>query len=243
MDPQWFVTAARQALPGRVQSIVLFGSAAAGDFVEGVSGYDLLVVLDRLGVPELDALAPTIRKWHRDGNPLPLLFTPAQLAASTDAFAIEFLDMQQSREVLHGSDPIKDLKVDASHLRLHLERELKGKLLALRDQYVLAAGRRGKILRLLGDSLSTFLSLFRGALRLYQPEVPAGKLAALQALGKHIPFDPQPFLTVEDLKEQRRRSRDVDAEALFAQYWQSAETVAAAIDARVAEQPPAIGEE
>ena len=76
MGPEWFVTHACRALPDHVRSIVLFGSAAAGDFIEGTSSYDVLVVVDRLGVVELDALAPTIREWRKAGNPLPLLFTP-----------------------------------------------------------------------------------------------------------------------------------------------------------------------
>ena len=133
MVPQMFVTRVCRALPERVLSVVLFGSAAAGDFIPGVSRYDLVIVLDRLGIDELDALAPVIREWRKAGNPLPLLFTPAKLQSSVDAFAIEFLDMQHDRRVLYGRDPIAGLKANPEHARMQIERELKGKSLALRD--------------------------------------------------------------------------------------------------------------
>jgi hypothetical protein len=230
LNPEWFVAEAQRALPQQLRSIVLFGSAAAGDFLQGVSHYDLLVVVEPLGVSELEALGPAIRQWRKAGNPLPLLFTPAQLAASTDAFAIELLDMQDARRVLLGDDPLANLKIDPGHVRIHLERELKGKSLALRDRYVLAAGDQEMILALLTESLSTFLSLFRTALRLYQPEVPSPKLEALDALARHIPFDPQPLVTVHELKEDRRKAAGIDMPALFGQYWQVIETVTAAAD-------------
>ena len=228
--PEWFAREAKAALTEQLRSVVLFGSAAAGDFVEGASHYDLLVVVEPLGIKELETFAPTIRPWRKAGNPLPLLFTPAQLAASTDAFAIELLDMQDARQVLHGDDPIAGLKIDMAHVRIHLERELKGKSLALRDRYVLAAGDERMIAELMTESLSTFLSLFRSALRLYQPNAPSRKLEALQALAKHIPLDPQPLVTIHELKEGRRKAAGIDMPALFAQYWQMIETVTDVVD-------------
>src|SRR3954471_876630 len=140
MTPQELTTRVCRALPDRIRAVVLFGSAAAGDFIDGVSRFDLLIVVDPLELEDLESLAPAIRDWHQAGHPVPLLFTPAQLAASTDAFAIEFLELQHDRRVLYGVDPIVGLKIDPLHARMHLERELKGKSLALRDQYVLAAG-------------------------------------------------------------------------------------------------------
>lgn len=230
MTPQEFATRACRALPERIKSIVLFGSAAAGDFIEGVSGFDLLIVLEPLGLDELEALAPLIRDWHKAGHPLPLLFTSAQLQASTDAFAIEFLELQHDRRVVYGPDPMVGLKIDPAHARMHLERELKGKLLALRDQYVLAAGDPRRIEGLLCRSLSSFLSLFRAAVALYQPQVPSRKLDALEALAQHIPFDPQPFRTVGEIKAGHRAAGRMDLRDLFRSYWQSIETVTNAVD-------------
>jgi hypothetical protein len=236
-NPEQFAAEACQALGERLRSVVLFGSAPAGDFLEGVSHYDLLVVAEPLGQAELEALAPVIRPWRKAGNPLPLLFTPEQLAASTDAFAIELLDMQDARRVLHGDDLIVGLQVDPAHMRIHLERELMGKSLLLRDRYVLAAGDERMIVTLLTDSLSTFLVLFRSALRLFQPEAPKKKLEALRALTGHIDLDPQPLLTIHDLKVNGGKSAGIDIPGLFGQYWRAIDEVTRAVDRH--NHPPA----
>ena len=237
MGPQWFVTQAAQALAEKLRSVVLYGSAAAGDFIEGKSHFDLLLVVDPLGVDELDALGSTIRQWSRNGQPLPLIFSPEQLASSTDAFAIELLDIQQSHQILYGEDYVSRLVIDPAHVRWELERELKGKALALRDQYVIAAGNRRLVLDLVADSLSTFLVLFRSALRLYEPSVPAVKIDSLRALARHIPFDPQPFLTVEQVKEGHLRPGRVDSVALFRQYLAGIDTVIRYIDGQLHPEP------
>jgi predicted nucleotidyltransferase len=227
---QEFVRNIQRALGDKVRSITLFGSAAAGDFIAGTSHYDLLIIVDLLGRAELDAIAPVIRRWHQSGEPLPLLFTPEGLAASADAFALEFLDIRQSRRVLAGADLIAGLQIDQAQARIHLERELRGKALALRDQYVLAAGDSRRLAGLLADSLSSFLSLFRAALRFYQQDVPARKLDAMSLLARHIGFDPQPFLRIEALKERSINPHAYDLDDLFIRYWRSIEQVGDAVD-------------
>jgi predicted nucleotidyltransferase len=233
MDPQWFVTHACRALPEQIRAIVLYGSAATGDFVPGKSHYDLLVVAEQLGMAELRDLAAVVRPWRQAGHPLPLLFTPEQLAASADAFALEFEDMLHARKVLYGEDPIAGLTIDPAHVRLHLERELKGKALGLRDRYVMAAGDRARLIGLLAECLSTFLVLFRAALRLFRPQAPVQKLAALRLLAQDVPFDPQPFLIVAEIREGQRSPRQVDAESLFAAYLAAIDAVTHAVDQKL----------
>jgi hypothetical protein len=230
MQPDLLVKQLCEVLPNQVRSIVLFGSAAAGDFIEGTSDYDLLIVLDRVTIVELEALGPVIQRWCRRGNPVPLIFAANQIALSVDAFAPEFLEMQQSRKVLFGIDPIANMTIDLAHVRIHLERELKGKLLALRNRFALAVGDRRRILSLLKASFSTFLSLFRLALRLYQSDVPKEKMDALHALAEHIAFDQKPFVIVDDIRRGTRHPDSVEINLLFDQYCQSVETVVQAID-------------
>src|SRR5262249_24950905 len=147
-----------------------------------------------------DALSPVVAAWTAAGNDAPLLFDWDQLRNSSDAFPIELADIRQSRKVLAGEDPFVDVTIDNRNLRLQLDRELKGKLLALRSRYLATQGRGERIERLMTGSLSTFLVLFRAALRLFEPQVPPAKLAALDALTRHISFDPEPFRCVYHLR-------------------------------------------
>jgi len=230
MTPEELVDQLKQALSGRLCAAVLYGSAAAGDFMPGTSNYNLLLVLDRLGLDELNALAKPVSRWIGEGHRPPLLFTRGQLEASADVFPIELCDIRQSRRVLFGEDPLANININQEHLRLQLERELRGKLLALREGYVVTGGRPKQVLRLIVSSLNGFLVLFRAALRLFQEDVPAEKLEALRLLGQHVTFDPQPLLAAHELRYRRRTMRSVEPLVLFQAYLTTIEQVVEAID-------------
>lgn len=230
MTPEQLVQQLKQSLGDRLRSVVLYGSATTGDFLPGVSNYNLLVVADRFDLAALNALAATVWRWVRDGNRPPLLFTPGQLEASTDAFPIELLDIQQSRQVLFGNDPVADLRISPEHLRLQLEREFNGKLLALREGYLATEGKPKRVAALLISSLSGVLVVFRAALRLFREPVPASKLDALRLLAEQIAFDPEPWLTVEALKRGQRSLRRIDSGVLFEACLQVLEQVSEAVD-------------
>ncbi|HEY2893949.1 MAG TPA: hypothetical protein VGJ16_07045 [Pirellulales bacterium] len=217
-----------EVLRDRLKCVLLYGSAAAGDFVEGESNYNLLLIVEPLGLPELKVAGPPLAAWDRAGHVSPMLFTPEQLKSSLDAFPIEMLDIQQARRVLHGPDLLADQRIEPIHLRLAVERELTGKLLALRGKYAIVADDPRTVKQLMLGSLSTFLVLFRAALRLYQPEVPSTKLEATQALARYIDFDPQPFERLFETKQSDARPGAVEVQ--FSAYLASIETVVRAIN-------------
>jgi hypothetical protein len=231
MTTEQLVKALHEALGPGLESVVLFGSAAAGDFVEGVSGRDILIVAEKLGAAELAALSAPLARWRQAGNPQPQLFTAAELSSSADVFPIELTDMQQSRQVLMGSDPICDIKIHMHHFRLQLERELKARLHLLRKNYLACGGRTPEVARLMTASVSTFLVLFRAALRLYDESAPPPqKAAALDKLAQHVQFDPQPFHSVLELKRNKQKPIAGQIESLFAQYLESIDRVVHAVD-------------
>jgi hypothetical protein len=230
MTPEALVDQLKLALAGKLRSAVLYGSAAAGDFLPGESNYNLLLVVDRLGLQELNALAKPVTQWTASGHRPPLLFTPGQLERSADVFPIELADIRQSRRVLFGDDPLQGVTIQHEHLRLQLERELREKLLALREGYLRTGGRPKQVLGLLVASLGGFLVLLRAALRLFREDVPAAKLDAMQQLTLHVSFDPLPLLDVHQLKRRTGGRRNIDPQALFASYLNSVEQVVEAVD-------------
>ncbi len=233
MTPEALADQLQRALGAALKSVVLYGSAAAGDHIKGESDYNVLVVVEPLGMKELSAVAAVTAAWTWGGNRAPLLFTPEEVAGSADAFSIEWLDIQQSRRVLFGRDPLADLKVSPANLRLQVERETKSQLLRLRESYILTRGRKERVAELLTSSVSTFLVLFRAALRLWQDEVPADKGAALQALARHVGFDPQVFTSIVEVKAGKTKRLPGDALAVFETYLAVIETVVRAVDRRI----------
>jgi hypothetical protein len=237
MTPEQLVQQLQAALADKLKSVVLYGSAATGDFMEGVSGYNLLVVAEPWGTSELTAIAAAAQKWEQAGNPLPQFFTPAELAGSADAFPIEILDMQRSRKILFGADLLAALAVDLANLRMQLEHDLKSKLLFFRQRYLAASQDPTRLAKLLASSLSTFLVLFRAAIKLYDEDVPLHKKDALQKLGTHLAFDASPFLTVLGLKAKGTFPADMDLQLLAGRYLASIEQIVQAIDQHLHPEP------
>lgn len=229
MTPERFTEQLHRACQDNLTSVILFGSSAAGDHLGRQSDYNTLVVVKRLGLPELAALAPVARAWVRRGNPPPLCFTQESLERSADTFPLELLDIRDHHRILAGEDVISRLAVRPDHVRHQLEYELKGKLMQLRSRYLLSAGRPSQLRQLMTRSLSTFLVLFRGALRLHQPTVPAAKLEALRQLAALTQVDVSAIETVARLKAGARVP-GVVMERLFADYLAAIELLVVSVD-------------
>lgn len=235
MIPEKLVQELKQACPTGLKSVVLYGSGAAGDHAGKRSDYNILVVTEDLGLDTLDALSKTAVKWSRAGNPAPLLFTEERLKQASDVFPIELLDIRESHKVLYGDDPVTALDIDTKNLRLQIEHELRGKLIQLRQSYLLTQGKSKAVSNLMVESLSTFLVLFRASLRLFGEDVPQKKLEALDKLSTHLAFDGSVFQTVQHLKDGTTTAKDVEIKELFRNYLKTIESVIDAVDAYIHE--------
>jgi hypothetical protein len=199
MDPK--TRAALDRLAGRLEhllgedlvSLVLYGSAARGDFVPGHSDVNLLLILADASPATLRTIGPAIHDWVRSGQEPPLIFSEAGWRASTDVFPIEIEDMRQAHQVLQGRDPFSGLETAPADLRQELEREVRGKLLKLRAEYA-ASGPHAKALgTLLVQSASTFFVLLRAVLRLKGTVPPKAPADLVRAAASVVGFDASAF--------------------------------------------------
>jgi len=166
-----FLAAADAAL-GASYSALLYGSAARGDYAVGRSNVNLLLVLDDPSATRLRALAPAFAAWRKAEAEPPLLISRAEWARASDVFPIEITDMRAGYQVLRGADPLATALVDRGDLRQALERELRGKLLRLRQGYAAAAGDEKRLGEVAAASASTILVLLRSLLTLAGQPVP-----------------------------------------------------------------------
>jgi len=236
MTPEKLVEGFQKACPEGLKSILLYGSAAAGDHTGKKSDYNVLVVVDHLGIDRLNALSKTATAWANAGNPAPLLFTEERLAQATDVFPIELLDITECHKVLFGSDAAQGLEISTENLRLQIEHELRGALIRLRQSYLLTQGKEKAVANLMVGSLSTFLVLFRAALRLFNEQVPQKKFQALEKLAEHLSFDVTVFQALEKLKDGSTKTKDVDVPELFNNYLKTVERVIDAVDAHIQQE-------
>lgn len=193
MTPEQLVEQLRRAYGPELRSVVLYGSAAAGEHIPKRSDYNVLVLVDVLSLDRLSAAASVARAWSEGGNPAPMTLTMSEWRASADIFAMEYADILERHKILYGESPFDGIRVDPRDLRLQLEHEAMGKLLRLR-QGILAAGGDGRLEgELLAASLSTIMVIFRSVARLQGETPPKDNLALAQSVGRYAGFDPTPF--------------------------------------------------
>jgi predicted nucleotidyltransferase len=174
-------------------SVVLYGSAAAGDHIELRSDYNLLITLNRITPEDLRLAQAPMREWRRLGHPLPVYFTTEELSDAADVFPIEFHQMANARVVLYGLDPFEVIKLSDANLRHQTEYELRSKLIQLRRMYIPASVSIEKLCDLMSDSLASFAALFRAVLILHGEDAPVAKPDCVRATVRRFGLDPEPF--------------------------------------------------
>jgi predicted nucleotidyltransferase len=212
-------------------SVVLYGSAAAGDYVQTRSDYNLLIALNRITPADLRQAQAPMRNWQRLGHPLPVYFTAEELNDAADVFPIEFYQMEKARLVLYGEDPFKSLQLSDVNLRHQTEYELRSKLIQLRRLYIPASVSVDKLAALMSDSLASFAALFRPVLMLHGKEPPISKPDCVRATTKLLGLDGDAFEQIFDLRESGETLlTEVEANDLFGAYLQQIERVIEAVD-------------
>jgi predicted nucleotidyltransferase len=157
-----------------LECVILFGSAARGDFREGHSDLNVACILRSLTVEELGRLAGVVKWWCVDQKePAPLFFTHEELREAADVFSIEILDMKQGRRILYGEDLVSKIEVPMNLHRLQIERDLRTTLLKLRQHYLRAPGDARELAPVLRKSFSGVLTLLRHTLIAFGEAPPA----------------------------------------------------------------------
>lgn len=211
-------------------SVILYGSAAAGDYQGAISDLNVFCVLERIGLEELKRSEKLVNWWRELGNPSPLLMSRAEVPRSTDCFPIEFHDMQDRRRLLYGEDVVAGVVIDDKYYRSRVEYELRAKLLRLRQKAAGVLSDRAATLLLMEESISTFCVLGRHALRLRNGDAPWKKREIVAALAAGFGLNPAPFYTLLDLREQKLKPRQTEAAPLFEAYLREITVLVEAVD-------------
>jgi len=225
-----FVKRLRTVGEANLVSIIMYGSAAAGDYVAEHSDVNLLCVLRETSFASLQTLVPAVRWWGEEKNRVPLVMGMEELRRSADVFSIELLDMRQSYRVLWGEDVLSTLVVPVKLHRVQLEYELREKTILLRQGLLLAAGNASAVWELLLRSLPAFATLFRHALLELGEPATVAKREAVQKLADKVGFDPGAFLQLLDLRERKADRKTADVNELCGRYLKTVEQVTAAVD-------------
>lgn len=225
------VEKSRQAFGDRLKSIVLYGSAARGEYEQGYSDLNVLCVLSAITPAELAHAEPIFSWWRDHGHPSPLLLSEEEVSSSTDCFPIEFRDIRARHRILFGDDLVAALEIDDRHYRAQVEYQLRSKLLRLRQKAGGVLSHRDLLTRLLVDSVSTFVLLMRHSLALAGlPSPDLNRRDAVTKSAERFGIDAGPFLELLDVREGKRREREIDPVVLLPKYLKQIEMLVRQVD-------------
>jgi len=225
-----FVERIRGAAGTNLVAVILYGSAAAGDYVAEHSDVNLLCVLGETSFAAIEALAPAVAWWGKQKHREPLLMNAEEMRRSAYVFSIEFLDMKRHYRVLWGEDVLKTLEIPMRLHRAQVEYELREKTILLRQRLLMAAGNAEAKWELLLRSLPAFGTLFRHALIALGDAGAGSKREAAAALAGKMGIDTSVFAELLDLRERKKDRQSARVDEIFARYLKLVEQVTAAVD-------------
>ena len=225
MNPNELANQLKSIYADQLEAIILYGSAADGEFQKGYSDYNIIIVLKNLTLFEIARSSDAIKKWIKVGNPLPLFFSRLIINEAADVFPIEFFDIKERHRVLEGFDPFEEIEINPKNLRHQCEHELRSKLLSLRSRLAALADSKKELIKLILESSSSFFAIFGGVARLAGLKPDTSKNALLKQLETLTGSSLAIFSEILELRNKTRAWKKEDALEKFEQYLTSIEAV------------------
>ena len=199
-------------------SIILYGSAASGEYIHGKSDINFMMVLSEQGIDSLERAFEVIARWKKRNVATPLFLTEDYVRTSLDVFPIEYLNFQKAYELVYGEDILKDLTFDPGALRLQCEREIKGKLLLLREAFLETQGKGRPLQKLVSQSVRAFIAIFCGLLFLEGKELPRDSREVVRQVCKTFELDSALFEKLLDIRGKKMKAGAAEMTGLFQAY-------------------------
>ena len=226
-----FLEILRKGHENKLHSIYIVGSALTGDYDPKVSDINSVIVLHKMDLKFLEFLAPLGKKYGKKRIAAPLFMTPAYIDASCDVFPIEFLNIKLLHHTVIGEDIFEELEIDGSYLRHQCEREVKVKLIGLRQGYISAAGDHKILARGFADSVAGYMPLFKAIIVLFGKEPPQINREILSVLNELTGIRTDAFSQVLELKSRQTRPSTEKLNIVFEDYYKAIEQLGEIIDA------------
>lgn len=200
------------------QASIVYGSAARGEFLQGYSNINVLIVLEHITQPALQQWSGIHKQWAREKIIAPLFLRHSDLQQFSDVFPLEFLDIKEYHVLLEGCDPFPELHVDTTNLFRQCRQETHANLLRVRQCYVEGWAKVEAIQTLLPLSLTALLPCLRGLYRLLDHPSNLKSPEVLDELNTTLDVDPSVFLEAWRLKRGLSTPGKHELPKLFERY-------------------------
>ncbi len=217
-DPGIFITEGIEKYMHMVQTVyadtlvmaALYGSAATGSYVYGISDINLLLVVDPPSPSKLFDLGERTFKIVGKYRITPHVLSKSELLGSADVFPVEYLEISSTMDLIHGDNLFEQLDISRKNLRHQVEAMLRGEINSLR-QIILAASAKEKLFgRELQQWAGRQFTLYRALLNLAGEKEKSGHTdvrLVTDDLAEIFSLSVTPFHDMEDIREGIKLSK------------------------------------
>ncbi len=198
-------------------SIILYGSAASGEFSRRHSNVNILVVLNNSHLGDLTKISSCLNK-HEFNNINPLFFSRDFISKSLDVFPIEFLDIKENYFILFGEDLPAGLNIDIKNLRYQCEHELRIKFINTRKFYLHNLRDSARLCSGLVSFGNSVLHVMRNLLRIKNKITPYIKEDIVKEAAKEFGLNSDVFIKILDIKKRNLKLRHSAVLELFSDF-------------------------
>jgi hypothetical protein len=214
----------------RIHSIHVTGSAITDDFNLKRSDVNSIFVLNEMDLKFLELLAPLGKKYGKHKVAAPLIMTPGYIKTSLDVFPVEFLNFRLIHETVYGEDIFKEIEISLNDLRHQCERELKSKLIWLRQGYISSQGDRKILTEGFVSSITGYIPLFRGIIHLLGKEPPVRQKDVVMSLSDATGVNTDVFAKVLSEKDEKVKHSIEELNTIFEDYYAATEELGRIVD-------------
>ena len=204
------VRKAREVFNADLLSVVLYGSAAAGQ-MRPTSDVNLLLVLNRLDFSAGERLNETLRLAEAAVGLKVMFLLETEVADAATAFALKFADITDRHVLLSGRDPFAALAVPRGAKIFRLKQVLLNLVLRMREAFIRSAGDEKQRALLIADFAAPLRSAAAVLLELENAAPAASPKEALDRVAAEI--DPAAFTEALATLTAARSQRDLPAGA------------------------------
>ena len=214
----------------KIHSIHVTGTAITDDFDPRYSDVNSIFVLKEMDLKFLELIAPLGKKYGKKKVAAPLIMTPEYIKRSLDVFPIEFLNFKLNHATAFGEDILENIEINRMDLRHQCERELKVKLIWLRQGYISSLGDRKLLTQGFVNSISGYIPLFRGIIVLFGKEPPVIQGEVIKALAEASGINTDVFAKVLKEKREKIKLSIEDLNTIFGDYYTATEKLGKIVD-------------
>ena len=214
----------------KIHSITITGSALTDDFDPNQSDVNSVFVFNKMDLQLLKLMAPLGKKYGKKRIAAPLIMTPEYIMNSLDVFPIEFLNIKLLHKTVFGEDLFQALEINRPDLRLQCERELKVRLIGLRQAYISSAGNSKILTDMFINTFSGYIPLFRGIIIVLGKEPPIRNDDVLTSLEEFSGVNTGVFKAVLKQKKHKTKLTIKQLNTFFEDYYAAIEKLGDVID-------------